>query len=153
MRPNKGSKLLRKGRRSIPNQPYLITTSTANRNKIFLNAEAAQIVLQSLRWQETQNRINLVAAVVMPDHVHFIAALINSDLPPLLHGFKRFTARQVNKILDRQGALWQIGYHDHAIRREEDLNEVVLYVLNNPVRAGLVEDFHDYPFWYCRWDV
>jgi hypothetical protein len=31
--------------------------------------------------------------------------------------------------------------------------EIVLYMLNNPVRAGLVEDFHDYPFWYCRWSV
>ena len=37
--------------------------------------------------------------------------------------------------------------------RSENLNEVVLYMLNNPVRAGLVKDFHDYPFWWCRWAV
>jgi hypothetical protein len=33
------------------------------------------------------------------------------------------------------------------------MKEVILYVLNNPVRAGLVEDFHDYPHWCCRWEV
>ena len=153
MRPKKGSKLLRKGRKSIPNQSYLLTTSTANREKIFHSADAAQIVLKSLQWLESQTLINLYATVVMPDHVHLIASLKDADLPQLMHRFKRFTARQANKILKRKSPLWQRGYHDHAIRRDEDLYEVVMYVLNNPVRAKLVDDFHDFPFWYCRWDV
>ena len=119
MRPTKGSKLLRKGRRSISNQAF----------------------------------ITLDAAVVMPDHIHFIARLKNTDLPELMQRFKNFTALQINKALKRQGSVWQHGYHDHAIRKEEDINEVIEYVLSNPVRAGLVEDFHDYPHWFCRWEV
>ena len=153
MRPDKGSKLLRKGRKSIANQPYLVTTSTAKREKIFLNARSANIVLESLKWQASTERILLNAAVVMPDHVHFLATLKNTDLAHLMRTFKNFTARKTNEALDRQGPVWQRHYHDHAIRKEEDLNEVILYVLNNPVRAGLVKDFHDYPFWYCRWEV
>ena len=153
MRPGKGSKLLRKGRHSIANQAYLLTTSTVNRERIFLNPEAAQVVLTSLDWMNRQDRVTLVAAVVMPDHVHFAASLKSTDLPQLMHSFKSYTSNRINAVLRRRGPLWQNGYHDHAVRREEDLNEAVLYVLNNPVREGLVKDFRSYPFWYCRWEV
>ena len=153
MKPEKGSKLLRKGRKSIINQPYLITTATCNREKIFLNANAANLILTSLKWFSDHNIIGLQAAVVMPDHVHVLATLKKTELSQLMQRFKNFTARKINQTLNLQGSLWQRHYHDHAIRREEDLNEVVLYVLNNPVRAGLVEDFHNYPFWYCRWEI
>jgi REP element-mobilizing transposase RayT len=89
----------------------------------------------------------------MPDHLHFVVELKTGRLPKLMHSLKSYTAKQVNSVLKRQGSLWQDQFHEHAIRKAEDLNEIVLYMLNNPVRAGLVEDFHDYPFWYCRWSV
>ena len=109
--------------------------------------------MESLQWQVDQASISLDAAVVMPDHVHFVAELKRTSLPHLMRRFKNFTAVQINKALNRQGPVWQRGYHDHAVRREEDMKEVILYVLNNPVRGGLVEDFHDYLHWYCRWEV
>jgi len=152
MRPDKGSNLLRKGRRSLPNQSYQITTDTANREKILQNPGASGVVLNSLLWFENRGAIMLDAAVVMPDHVHFLAALKKTQLPRLMHSFKSYTANKINSALERRGPVWQRHYHDHAIRKEEDLNEVILYVLNNPVRAGLVEDFHGYPFWHCRWE-
>jgi REP element-mobilizing transposase RayT len=89
----------------------------------------------------------------MPDHLHFVAGLNQGSLAQLMHSLKSFTAKKINVFLNRRGSLWQRHYHDHAIRQDEDLNEVVLYTLYNPVRAGLVKDFHDYPFWYCRWHV
>jgi REP element-mobilizing transposase RayT len=70
-----------------------------------------------------------------------------------MRSLKRHTAKEINILLERDGTFWQPQYHDHAIRKDEDLNEVVLYTLHNPVRAGLVKDFRDYPFWYCRWNV
>jgi REP element-mobilizing transposase RayT len=153
MPDEKGTKRLRAGRRSLPNQSYLITTTTATREKRFANPEAARFVLTSLHWLDKQGRIRLDAAVVMPDHVHFVAALKSADLPQLMHSFKSYTSNEINKALNRQGPVWQRGYHDHAIRREEDLNETIMYVLNNPVRAGMTDDFHKYPHWYCRWAV
>ncbi len=41
--------------------------------------------------------------------------------------------------------MWQRSFFDHALRREEDLRKAAEYVLNNPVRDGLVEDRRDYP--------
>ncbi len=47
--------------------------------------------------------------------------------------------------------MWQKGFHDHAIREEEDLRAVARYVVANPVRAGLVQSVRDYPHWDARW--
>ena len=153
MKPLKGSHLLRKGRKSIKNQHYLITTAVHNRKSILNQPETAQIILSSLHWLESQKRIVLYAAVIMPDHLHLVAALRQGSLSQLMRGFKSYTAKEINSCLNRQGKFWQPQYHDHALRKDEDLNKVVLYALNNPVRAGLVDDFHEYPYWYCRWDV
>jgi REP element-mobilizing transposase RayT len=153
MKPPKGSYLLRKGRTSIKNQHYLITTAAHKRRPLLTQPEAAKIILYSLQWLESQERIILDAAVIMPDHLHFVAALRKDSLDRLMHSLKSYTAKRINSLLSRQGAFWQPQYHDHALRTDEDLNEVVLYVLDNPVRAGLVNDFHDYKYWYCRWDV
>ena len=89
----------------------------------------------------------------MPNHLHFVAGLKSGSLATILRSLKSHTAKQINILLERDGSFWQPQYHDHAVRKDEDLNEVVLYTLHNPVRAGLVKDFRDYSFWYCRWDV
>lgn len=153
MKPLKGSNLLRKGRASIKHQHYLITTKALDKKPVFNQPEAAEIVLNSLHWLEEQEMIMLDAAVVMPDHLHFVAGLKGNSLAKLMQSFKGYTARQINNLMKKKGPFWQPQYHDHALRQDEDLNVVVLYTLHNPVRAGLVKDFHDFPFWYCRWDV
>jgi len=153
MRPEKGSRSLRKGRVSIGSQPYLVTTTVHERRPLLRIEDAARLVLSSLQWLAAEKRIDLSAAVVMPEHVHFVLSLRIGSLAQLIHSFKSFTANKINTLLGRSGQFWQVQYHDHAIRKDEVLNDVVLYLLNNPVRAGLVKDFHDWPFWYCRWRV
>ena len=153
MIPQKGSNFLRKGRASIVNQHYLITTSVIERKPLLAQNGAPEIILDSLLWLEKQGKIIVDAAVVMPDHLHFVAALQKELLSTVMHSLKRYSARKINLLLKREGPFWQRQYHDHAVRRDEDLNQLVQYTLNNPVRAGLVGDFRDYPFWYCRWDV
>jgi REP element-mobilizing transposase RayT len=153
MKPQKGSRNLRKGRASIKNQHYLVTTAVEGRLPVFSDPETAEIVMSSLLWLEKQSRIILDAAVVMPDHLHFVASLQSGSLSQLLHSLKGHTAYQINKLHKKKGPFWQPQYHDHAVRHDEDLFEVVHYTLRNPVRAGIIDDFHDYPFWYCRWEV
>jgi REP element-mobilizing transposase RayT len=144
---------LRTGRFSREGQYYLLTTTTHERMPLFVRPEAANCVLTSLKWLEAQRRIDLEAAVLMPDHLHFVAQLHSGTLSSLMQSMKGYTSREINQILGRKGVLWQAQYHDHAIRKDEVLADVVLYCLNNPVRAGLVMDFHEYPYWYCRYAV
>ncbi|MNR61582.1 hypothetical protein D3C85_1833710 [compost metagenome] len=57
----------------------------------------------------------------------------------------------LNRSIGRDGPLWQHGFHDRAIRREEDLQAVARYIVANPLRAGLVERIGDYPLWDAVW--
>ena len=47
------------------------------------------------------------------------------------------------------GRLWQVGYFDHVLRSDEDLGRHILYILGNPVRAGLTQTIGEYPFAGC----
>jgi REP element-mobilizing transposase RayT len=153
MNPGKNSHLLRKSRVSISGQKYLVTTTTYQREPLFLNPGTANCVLASLHWLDDQKRILLDAAVVMPDHLHCVFELCDGTLARVMQSLKRHTAREINHALNRSIPVWQPQYHDHAIRRDEDYRAVVLYVLNNPVRAGLADDFRAYPHHWCRWKV
>jgi REP element-mobilizing transposase RayT len=91
------------------------------------------------------------AFVVMPDHLHWLAALKEADLSRLVLRVKSRSTIEINRFLGRSGRMWQKGFHDHAIREEEDLRAVARYVVANPVRAGLVQSVRDYPHWDARW--
>ena len=51
----------------------------------------------------------------------------------------------------RVSPVWQRGFYDHAIRREENLRNVARYIVANPLRAGLVQQIGDYPLWDAIW--
>ena len=88
----------------------------------------------------------------MPDHFHGMVKMgEKTDLNSLMNRIKSASARRVNRIIGREGALWARAYHDHALRREEDLLETARCIVANPVRAGLVKRVGDYPFWHAIW--
>jgi putative transposase len=99
MKPSKGSNYLRKGRTSIKNQHYLLTTKVLDRKPVFNRENAAAVVLNSLRWLENQEKIILDAAVVMPDHLHFVAGLKNGSLATIMRSLKSHTAKKINILL------------------------------------------------------
>ena len=120
---------------------------------MFSDPAASKIVMDSLKWLNEQGRIELIAAMVMPDHIHFVAPLQNTTLPSLMHSLKSFTSNKINELFGREGPLWEPQYYDHAIRTDGDLKERVNYCLQNPVRKGLVNHFKEYPQWYCAYEV
>ena len=87
-----------------------------------------------------------MAYCFMPDHLHVLAngSSESSDLGRFVSLFKRVSAYRF-----RRGAsetLWAPGYYDHVLRNEEATLTVALYILANPVRAGLVRSIEEYPF-------
>ncbi|MCP3950969.1 MAG: transposase [Desulfobacterales bacterium] len=149
----KSSINLRKGRVSIVGQAYLITSTIYMREELLKGKHINSIVADALNWLHDNNRIDLFAHVTMPDHLHFIAVLKAGTLSEVMHSLKSFTSKKINKVLKREGRVWQDQYHDRAIRKEKDLKEVIYYCLNNPVRKNLVKDYRNYPYWYCKWEV
>ncbi len=94
----------------------------------------------------------MLAWVLMPDHAHWLVQLGDGDgLASLANRLKSAIARTYNRRLDRTGPVWARAYHDHALRKEEDLVAAARYLVANPVRAGLVKRAGDYPFWNAVW--
>ena len=88
----------------------------------------------------------------MPDHIHWLFALHDNNLSPLVARFKQASARRVNRIAGNPGqVLWQRGFHDRAARQDDDVVGLARYIVANPLRAGLVEHIGDYPFWDAIW--
>jgi REP element-mobilizing transposase RayT len=147
-----GHRALRKGRVSLPNQVYLITTTTAKRQRFFDDFNAACAACRTFETHSLLGGARMLAWVLMPDHVHWLMQLgQNDDLGDVVARLKSASARSVNRVLRREGALWARAYHDHALRSDESVQEVARYIIGNPVRAGLVERVGDYPFWDAVW--
>lgn len=95
-------------------------------------------------------RIELHAAVVMPDHVHVVFSARrdtngeNFTNYEIMHAIKGSAAHAVNKALGRRGPVWQEEYFDHVLRSNELIGTKVDYVLQNPMRKGLVSRPEDY---------
>jgi REP element-mobilizing transposase RayT len=87
----------------------------------------------------------------MPDHFHWLIELRQGSLSELMQRTKSLTAKTVNLHLGTNICLWQRGFHDRALRREENLVKLARYVVANPLRAGLVKRLGDYPLWDAIW--
>ena len=90
-------------------------------------------------------RYRLLSWVIMPNHVHaLIETTPGFPLEAVVHSWKSFTAKQVNKILGRSCQVWEEDYFDRYIRDENHLSTVVDYIEQNPVKAGLVDTASDW---------
>ncbi|HRQ56541.1 MAG TPA: transposase [Azoarcus taiwanensis] len=149
---NAQSHLLRKGRFSETGRIYLVTTVIRERAPVFSDLQIARTAIAQLRHVTNAFACETLAFVLMPDHLHWLVQLNRAELSRAVGAFKANSARQVNLRLRMNGqALWQKGFHDHALRREESLLDLGRYVVMNPVRAGLVRRPGEYPHWDAFW--
>jgi REP element-mobilizing transposase RayT len=138
-----------------------ITICARQHGEPFADAELARTIVDSLLWQRNREKWLLYCYCLMPDHLHFIARLLNGDTDKVNAGargrtqkgildhvsdFKKYTTSQIWWKRGGTGALWQKSSYDHIIRWPDSAEAAVQYVLNNPVRKGLVEHWDDYPF-------
>ena len=67
------------------------------------------------------------------------------DLEKFVKRFKQLSGFYFKKNLGQK--LWAKSYYDHILRSEEYLAKIIWYILNNPVRKGLVKYWYDYKYW------
>lgn len=142
---------------------YCLTLCARSHGRPFLLVPVANGVAQALRHCRDRGLCAVYAYCLMPDHLHVILRLLPAgaatatdvdpledipvqELKALVAGFKRYTTTQVAWRHGLTGKLWQRDFYDHIGRKSEDIEAQCRYVLNNPVRGGLVEDWHKYPW-------
>lgn len=84
---------------------------------------------------------------VMPNHVHALfTAKQGFAIAGIVHSWKSFTAKAINKLLGRTGSVWMPDYFDRFIRNEEHWLRAMAYIDSNPVKAGLCSRPEDWPW-------
>jgi len=150
--PGKGTQGLRKGRWSARNQIYHVSTATYRRYPVFLRYAAGRIVVNSLQREDEAGYTETLAFVVMPDHLHWLVRLTGRrSLSVSVNTIKSLSARRVNAASTEVGRVWQKGFHDRAIRREDELVSIARYIVANPLRAGIAKSLREYALWDSVW--
>lgn len=99
--------------------------------------ELSSIVAKSLEYFDGQ-RYDLTDYVVMPNHVHLLAAFPDEDsMVAQCESWKHFTAHELNKALRRTGRFWQQDGFDHLVRSLEQFEHLQRYIAQNPTKARL----------------
>ncbi|WP_166225560.1 REP-associated tyrosine transposase [Pseudomonas atagonensis] len=149
VQPN--SHRLRQGRISEPGRAYFITSVVHERQPVFSDWRTGRLLVAELRKAHERGWVESMAWVVMPDHFHWLVQLQSGTLGEAIGATKARCTQAVNQKTGRQGPLWQSGYHDRALRDNEDLLPFARYIVGNPLRAGLVDRIGDYPLWDACW--
>ncbi len=145
------SQTLRHGRHSAQGQSYLLTTNTSQRQPIFADLHCARALIRNMRRCTQAGMLDSLAWVVMPDHLHWLITLQTAQLHQLMRSLKAGTSMDLHRSGQHHGPVWQSGFHDHALRREEDIRAIARYIVANPLRAGLCARVTDYPHWDAIW--
>jgi REP element-mobilizing transposase RayT len=122
------------------------TMCTLDRRHSFEDRGVTEAARTELLRSATDYRVEVIAYVFMPDHLHAVISGLaeDSDLLRFMDMFRQRTGFAYSK--KSSGRLWQEGYDDRFLRAEKATLDVVAYVVANPIRAGLCEDIRDYPF-------
>jgi REP element-mobilizing transposase RayT len=122
------------------------TVAVKGRTPVFANPAIAASAGDVLRRHAAATGVPVYAWCVMPDHVHLIlGASPSCDIVTFVGQFKNLAQREAWR-LGVKGAFWPTSFWDHFLRGDERLEHAIEYVLNNPVRSGLVARWCDYQF-------
>jgi len=124
---------------------YFLTICSFDRARVFVSDADVGPVAMRLSQTADAYQFSVIAYCLMPDHMHALVAGEReaADFCEFVRIFKQQTAFDWKRRHTTR--LWQRGYIDHVLRDEEDTLAVARYIIENPLRAGLVSDPLDYP--------
>ena len=125
---------------------YFITISTKDKNKFFCEHDIVNPLIEFLKETAEKECFLVDVFCFMPDHLHLLVKG-NSDQANLNNFVKYFKQKSGFWFKQKYHKnLWQLSFYDHIIRKQEALEDVVRYILHNPLRKGMVSDFKEYRF-------
>ena len=134
-----------------PGGVYFITFRTFGQH--ILTDAGKSITFLSIKYH-ADSLYRLYSCVVMSTHVHMVLQPIecsNSSyfsVARIMHSIKSYSSKKVQKEMNSRGTFWQDEYYDRLIRNDKDFQEIMNYVVYNPVKAGLVKSPENYRWLY-----
>ena len=124
---------------------YFVTFCTLNRATVFTDIRLGESVVWQFRRTCREKRFEILAYCVMPDHTHLLLEGTDaaSNLVALIKSVKQRSGQRFAARMKRP--LWDEGFHDRVLRPEDDPKTFARYIIENPVRAGLVKSPLHYP--------
>ena len=128
-------------------QRLFLTICTHLRQDLFLSAPSVALVESRMLHVCRREQFAVLAYCFMPSHVHLLvtATGTRANASELVRFLKQETAYVFRKTSGQQ--LWQRSFFYRTLRSDEDVKDVVSYIVMNPVRAGLAASVGDYPYW------
>ena len=125
---------------------FSITICIKDKKALFAESKITNEFVSILNSLSQKAKIAVYAFCFMPDHLHILAEVPEEiGLVDFIREFKGMSTK-VAWGCGHRGTIWQRSFYDHCLRKDEGVREVASYILNNPVRAGLVEKWRDYPY-------
>jgi putative transposase len=124
---------------------YFVTFCTFDRRAVFSDVALGHRVISQFRRTCAKTKFAILAYCLMPDHAHLLVEgrSERSDFRGLIKSLKQSSGQRHASRTKRR--LWQEGYWDRVLRPDDDAKKVARYIVENPVRAGLVRCAADYP--------
>ncbi len=132
-----------------PHSIYFVTICAHERQPYFLNKNVTKLIVDEIDYRVNVIReVSIPVYCIMPDHLHMLLKLqpiYGRTLQNWISAFKRYTAREINDRFSIR-PVWQKNFYEHIVRKEESLENIVNYIVFNPVRKNLVKDWCEYPY-------
>ncbi len=124
---------------------YFVTICTKDQQSVFTDTKTIAEHLKLLNSCCKKEKFSVWAYCFMPDHLHLLLiAKENSDLIKFIRIYKQLSGYGYKKATGQ--VLWQKSFYDHILRKEENIIQLIRYILENPERKGIIEYFVNYPY-------
>lgn len=129
---------------------YFVTASTWSHRNLFQTDRKTRLFIDTLYRYRRAEKFLFHEFVVMPDHVRLLVTPKGIALERAVQFIKGGFSYRVKKGLGLNIDVWERGYVDHPIRVAADYEQHVLYIHENPVKAGIVERANEYAYSSAR---
>ncbi len=137
----------------VPGQPVLTTICAKDKRPVLTRDAIRGELTAALSVATGITGCELIAWCLMPDHIHVLLRVEQQggDIIRFLHSYKTWTGRRMRTAGFARG--WERSFWDRHARSREDTANMVSYVLQNPVRAGLCQKWEQWPHSEYCWGM
>lgn len=125
---------------------YFLTFCTESRQRVFVTRAHVELVLMHFERSAAEQQFAFVAYCFMPDHLHLLieGQSESSECRRFITRAKQFSGFHYARVFGHR--LWQRYGFERVLRDDQATLGVARYIVENPLRAHLVDRVEDYPF-------